>query len=146
LQRYGEKSFRDLFGISGKWLGLYLEILLDSRGAVWNSIRLRLNFKQRQGPFCKSGRDFSSLELFSNGELQWTQSTTPEPVEAVAHSEPWPWSAEELIEAWPSGRSRAVACCNRGEMERALRGFGFGAHCCLDGDEEVTRQQQNVDS
>jgi hypothetical protein len=28
LQRYGEKKFRDLFVISRKWLGVFLEILL----------------------------------------------------------------------------------------------------------------------
>jgi hypothetical protein len=26
LQRYGKKNFRDLFVISGKWLGVFLEI------------------------------------------------------------------------------------------------------------------------
>jgi hypothetical protein len=31
LQRYGEKNFGDLFVVSGKWLGLYLELFLDSR-------------------------------------------------------------------------------------------------------------------
>jgi hypothetical protein len=36
LIRYGEKSLGDLFGISRKWLGLYLEIFLDSRGSRWN--------------------------------------------------------------------------------------------------------------
>jgi hypothetical protein len=34
LQGYGEKNFRDLFVISRKWLGLYLEIFLDFRGVV----------------------------------------------------------------------------------------------------------------
>jgi hypothetical protein len=28
LQRYGEKNFRDLFGIYGKWLGVFLKIFL----------------------------------------------------------------------------------------------------------------------
>jgi hypothetical protein len=28
LQRYGEKKFRDLFLISGKWLGVFLGIFL----------------------------------------------------------------------------------------------------------------------
>jgi hypothetical protein len=32
LQRYGEKNFRDLFVISRKWLGVFLEIFLNSRG------------------------------------------------------------------------------------------------------------------
>jgi hypothetical protein len=39
----------------GKWLGLYLEILLNSRGAVSNCIGLWLDFKQKQGPLCKDG-------------------------------------------------------------------------------------------
>jgi hypothetical protein len=34
LKRYGKKSFGDLFRISGKLLGLYVEIFMDSRGAV----------------------------------------------------------------------------------------------------------------
>jgi hypothetical protein len=37
-RRYGEKSFGDLYIISGKWLGLYLKILSDSRALfrkVW---------------------------------------------------------------------------------------------------------------
>jgi hypothetical protein len=33
LQRYGEKKFRDLFVISGKWLGAFLELFLKIRGA-----------------------------------------------------------------------------------------------------------------
>jgi hypothetical protein len=28
LQRYAKKNFRDLFAISGKWLGVFLEIFL----------------------------------------------------------------------------------------------------------------------
>jgi hypothetical protein len=27
------RSYRDLFGISGKWLGLYLELFLKIRGS-----------------------------------------------------------------------------------------------------------------
>jgi tetrahydromethanopterin S-methyltransferase subunit G len=38
LKRYGKKSFRDLFVIFGKWLGLYLEIYLNSRGSVWKFV------------------------------------------------------------------------------------------------------------
>jgi hypothetical protein len=33
-----KKSYRDLIGISEKWLGLYLEIYLESRGSVWNFV------------------------------------------------------------------------------------------------------------
>jgi hypothetical protein len=34
LRRYGEKNFRDLFIISRKWLGVFLEIFLNSRVLV----------------------------------------------------------------------------------------------------------------
>jgi hypothetical protein len=37
LQRYGEKSYRDLFGISRKWLAVYLEIFLKTKGLLGNS-------------------------------------------------------------------------------------------------------------
>jgi hypothetical protein len=36
LQRYGEKNFEDLFVISEKWLGVYLEIFLKTRGLLGN--------------------------------------------------------------------------------------------------------------
>jgi hypothetical protein len=36
LQRYGEKNFRDLFVISRKWLGVFLEIFLKIRGLPIN--------------------------------------------------------------------------------------------------------------
>jgi hypothetical protein len=38
LQRYGEKNFRDLFVISGKWLGVFLEIFLKIRGASYKYV------------------------------------------------------------------------------------------------------------
>jgi hypothetical protein len=38
LRRYGEKNFRDLLAISGKWLGVFLEIFLNSRVAVGISV------------------------------------------------------------------------------------------------------------
>jgi hypothetical protein len=46
LQRYGEKKFRDLFVISGKWLGVFLEIFLKICG-------LRVDFGKDEGPKCK---------------------------------------------------------------------------------------------
>jgi hypothetical protein len=36
LQRYNEKNFGDLFIISGKWLGVYLEIFSKTRGLLGN--------------------------------------------------------------------------------------------------------------
>jgi hypothetical protein len=35
-KRYGERNFEDLFAISGKWLGVYLEIFLKTRGLLRN--------------------------------------------------------------------------------------------------------------
>jgi hypothetical protein len=36
LQGYGEKNFGDLFVISEKWLGVYLEIFLKTGGLLRN--------------------------------------------------------------------------------------------------------------
>jgi hypothetical protein len=36
MQRYGEKNFGDLFIISGKWLGVYLELFLKTRSLPGN--------------------------------------------------------------------------------------------------------------
>jgi hypothetical protein len=38
LQRYGEKNFRDLFVISGKWLGLNWEIFSNSKSCDWKKM------------------------------------------------------------------------------------------------------------
>jgi hypothetical protein len=38
LRRYGEKNFRDLFVIYGKWLGVFLEIMLKSMVPVGISV------------------------------------------------------------------------------------------------------------
>jgi hypothetical protein len=51
LQGYGEKNFRDLFVISGKWLGQYLEILLDSRGSVGKMVDCGLILHMYRGFF-----------------------------------------------------------------------------------------------
>jgi hypothetical protein len=56
LQRYGEKGSRDLFVISRKWLGLYLEIFLDSRGSVWNIVHSDLILDKDKGLFVKLAR------------------------------------------------------------------------------------------
>jgi hypothetical protein len=56
LQRYGEKGSRDLFVISRKWLGLYLEIFLDSRGSVWNIVHSDWILDKDKGPFVKLAR------------------------------------------------------------------------------------------
>jgi hypothetical protein len=49
LQRYGKKKFRDLFVISGKWLGVFLEIFLKIRGASYKYVGCGLIFKKMRG-------------------------------------------------------------------------------------------------
>jgi hypothetical protein len=53
LQRYGEKNFRDLFIISEKWLGLNLEIFLDSRVPFANLVDCDLILDKYRGLFAK---------------------------------------------------------------------------------------------
>jgi hypothetical protein len=57
LRRYGEKNFRDLLAISGKWLGVFLEIFLNSRVPVGISVdRGMISDKCRGSLQC--GREF----------------------------------------------------------------------------------------
>jgi hypothetical protein len=58
LPRYGEKNFRDLLVISGKWLGVFLEIFLNSRVPVGISVDCGLILDKCRGVLCKVGRNF----------------------------------------------------------------------------------------
>jgi hypothetical protein len=49
LQRYGEKKFRDLFIISRKWLGVFLEIFLEIRGASCKYVGCGLILEKMRG-------------------------------------------------------------------------------------------------
>jgi hypothetical protein len=49
LQRYGEKKFRDLFVISGKRLGVFLEIFLKIRGASYKYVGCGLILVKMRG-------------------------------------------------------------------------------------------------
>jgi hypothetical protein len=49
LQRYGEKKFRDLFVISGKWLGAFLELFLKIRGASCKYMGCELILEKMRG-------------------------------------------------------------------------------------------------
>jgi hypothetical protein len=49
LQRYGKKKFRDLFVISGKWLGAFLELYLKIRGASCKYVGSGLIFENMRG-------------------------------------------------------------------------------------------------
>jgi hypothetical protein len=49
LQRCGEKKFRDLFVIFGKWLGAFLELFLKIRGASCKYVGYRLILEKMSG-------------------------------------------------------------------------------------------------
>jgi hypothetical protein len=49
LQRYGEKKFRDLFVISRKWLGAFLELFLKIRGASCKYVGCGLILEKMRG-------------------------------------------------------------------------------------------------
>jgi hypothetical protein len=53
LQRYGKKKFGDLFEISGKWLGVYLELFSKIRGASWKFVDYELILNKYRGLFAK---------------------------------------------------------------------------------------------
>jgi hypothetical protein len=44
-----KRSYRDLFGISRKWLGLYLEIILKIRGSSWKFVGCGLIVEKGRG-------------------------------------------------------------------------------------------------
>jgi hypothetical protein len=66
LQRYGEKNFGDLFAISGKWLGVFLEIFLKTRGFL-EICGLPVNCGKRQGPKRKGGWNIRFSNYFPIG-------------------------------------------------------------------------------
>jgi hypothetical protein len=68
LKRYGEKIFRHLFGISGKWLGLYVEVLLDSRALFRIFLDYGLILDKYRKFFVKLA-EIISLDLFLNGQM-----------------------------------------------------------------------------
>jgi hypothetical protein len=62
LQRYDEKKFRDLFVISGKWLGAFLELFLKIRGASCKYVGCRLILEKMRGLSAKC----QEIEFFRN--------------------------------------------------------------------------------
>jgi hypothetical protein len=52
-----KRSYRDPFGISGKWLGVFLDIF-QKLGVFLKMCVLRVDFAERQGANCKIFGDF----------------------------------------------------------------------------------------
>jgi hypothetical protein len=63
-----KRSYKDLIGIFGKWLGLYLEIYSKSRDYVWNFMDCRIILDKDRGLFVIVAGLFWFLNLFSNGK------------------------------------------------------------------------------
>jgi hypothetical protein len=69
-----KRSCGDFFVISGKWLGVFLEIFRKS-GGVFLKIRvLQLDYKEIEGPLCKFPRIIDFQIYFSMEKSRWTQS------------------------------------------------------------------------
>jgi hypothetical protein len=73
-----KRSYRDLFGFSGKWLGVFLEIF-QKLGVFLKVCGLLVDFVERHWANYKIGGDFLVSDLFSNGKLPWTRSMAHEP-------------------------------------------------------------------
>jgi hypothetical protein len=74
LQRYGEKKFRDLFVISGKWLGPFLELFLKIRGASCKYVGSGLILEMMRGLSAKC-QEMGFLGIILLKKNQWTMST-----------------------------------------------------------------------
>jgi hypothetical protein len=73
LQIYGEKKFRDLFVISGKWLGAFLELFLKIRGASCKYVGCGLILEKMRGLSAKC------REM----EFSWNYFVEEKPVDQV---------------------------------------------------------------
>jgi hypothetical protein len=106
LQRYGEKKLRDLFVISRKWLGVFLEIF-RKLGVFTEFSWITALLQKNEGPLCKFLRIIDFWIYFSiencRGLSPWlmdqrrARSTVDRPA----------WLATKLNGAQPSGRSEA---------------------------------------
>jgi hypothetical protein len=100
LQRYGEKNFRDLFVISGKWLGVFLEIFLKSMVPVGISVDRALISDKCRGFFAK-WRGISAGDLFFN--RKYRGGSGPDTWTGRRHSGP-SWT----VAAWTRGHDSAL--------------------------------------
>jgi hypothetical protein len=87
LERYGEKSFRDLCLNSRKWLWLYFKIFLDSRVSVGKMVDYGLILDKYKGFFVKLAGVFWFGISFER-EKAWTRSIAHGPHAALVHGGP----------------------------------------------------------
>jgi hypothetical protein len=93
-----QRSYRDLFGISGKWLGLNWNLFSKTRGLL-GICGQRLDLWQGQGPFCKDGWNYWFWNYFpienhvDSVHGSWTSAGCG-PCWTGHHGRPW--SSSEL--------------------------------------------------
>jgi hypothetical protein len=148
LRRYGEKNFRDLFVISGKWLGVFLEIFFNSRVPVGISVDCDLISDKCRGFFAKWW-GISARGLFFN--RKYHGGPGPQHVDRRRGSSP-PWTeaactrrcggALPACGAWALGLIGA----HRQSWRRTsrTRRCQRGAHQSMSGGEEAAQRRQRT--
>jgi hypothetical protein len=66
VEIYGKNNFENLFVISRKWLGVYMELFSKIQGSSWNFVDCGLILNKNRGISTK-WRGIIGFELFSNG-------------------------------------------------------------------------------
>jgi hypothetical protein len=134
-----KRSCGDLFVISGKCLGVFLEIFRKP-GVFLKICGPQVDFAERQGANCKIGGDFLVSDLFSNGKLPCTQPMAHDPRVELVHGG---HKIEAAVVAHRSSCSRSVrsTAAHRkvGKTKKSSPGFGSALHQSLYGTEEVAR-------
>jgi hypothetical protein len=143
LQRYDERNFGDLFVISGKWLGLYFELILKIGGAFWKYVDCRLILNKYRGFFVK-WQEFLGFGII----FQWEKGGGLGPWVGGPRRGGWstvpPWTPQwPMVGARRSSAERplwaAAACHEGGKAERMTQHNRGTTHRSLDGGEEVAQ-------
>jgi hypothetical protein len=139
LQRYGKKKFRDLFVISGKWLGVFLEIFWKIQGASCKYVGCGLVLEKMRGLSAKCQEMGFSMNYFVeeklvdqvHGSVDRAGPVRHGPMAIAAHGSSPELGLRPL--RWPralvKGRGR----------KREARGSRFQAHRGSDGGGATTR-------
>jgi hypothetical protein len=127
LQRYGEKKFMDLFVISGKWLGVFLEIFLKIRGASCKYVGCGLILEKMRGLSAKCREMGFSRNYF----------VEEKPVDQVHRSV----DLFVITGAWPPATSVSRAPTKGRGWKREAWGSRFRAHWGSEGGRAAARRR-----
>jgi hypothetical protein len=137
LRRYGEKNFRDLFVISGKWLGVFLEIFLNSRVPVGISVDRGLISDKCRGFFAK-WRGILARDLFFNSKYHGGPG--PRRMDRAARLR----STVDQGDANKRARWCFASAWRMGARTSRTRRCQRGAHRSTGGNEEAARLRQRM--